>query len=107
MIYEEICKAYHVKLILISKHNELLSPINDENEDYGKLNEIEHLTNNQNISKLFFPLLLMNFHICIFFLFEILGKKKYFLYFQFLLYNKFNVKTIYNKYKNILIYEKF
>lgn len=107
MIYEEICKAYHVKLILISKHNELLSPINDENEDYGKLNEIEHLTNNQNIPKLFFPLLLMNFHICIFFLFEILGKKKHFLYFQFLLYNKFNVKTIYNKYKNILIYEKF
>lgn len=84
MIYEEICKAYHVKLILISKHNELLSPINDENEDYGKLNEIEHLTNNQNIPKLFFPLLLMNFHICIFFLFEILGKKKHFLYFQFL-----------------------
>lgn len=78
MIYEEICKAYHVKLILISKHNELLSPINDENEDYGKLNEIEHLTNNQNIPKLFFPLLLMNFHICIFFLFEILGKKSTF-----------------------------
>lgn len=37
MIYEEICKAYHVKLILISKYNELLSPINDENEDYGKI----------------------------------------------------------------------
>lgn len=37
MIYEEICKAYYVKLILISKHNELLSPINDENEDNEKI----------------------------------------------------------------------
>lgn len=35
MIYEEICKTYHVKLI--SRHNELLSLINDESEDYGKI----------------------------------------------------------------------
>ena len=37
MIYEEIYKTYHIKLISISKHNELLSLINDENEDYGKI----------------------------------------------------------------------
>lgn len=72
-----------------------------------KLNEIEHLTNNQNIPKLFFPLLLMNFHICIFFLFEILGKKKALSLFPIFAFYEFNVKTIYNKYKNILIYEKF
>lgn len=42
MIYEEIYKTYHIKLISILKHNELLSLINDENEDYGKIvNEIE------------------------------------------------------------------
>lgn len=35
MIYEDICKTYHVKLILISKYKELLSLINDE--DYGKI----------------------------------------------------------------------
>lgn len=73
-----------------------------------KLNEIEHLTNSENIPKLFFPLLLMNFHICIFFLFEILGEKKHRLsLFPIFAFYKFNIKTICNKYKNILIYEKF